>query len=193
MNAAPADKNTLRQDALRKRLSLPTAARKEAAQAMAERFLQTVKLKPGAVIAGYWPVNGEINVLPLLTQLQGQGYACALPQMSGKDKPLLFGRWSEKTPMKTNAFEIKEPEASAPAVMPDIVIVPLLAFDDQLHRLGYGAGFYDRTFTVMKKIGPFTAVGVAYDVQKIGKVPAEAHDRALDMVVTDRHVYTKTA
>src|SRR5262249_26223134 len=117
------------------------------------------------------------------------GYACALPQMKAKDKPLVFRRWSEKTPMKTNAFEIKEPEAAAPAVMPDIVIVPLLAFDDRLHRLGYGAGFYDRPFTLMRKIGPFTAVGVAYDTQKIGHIPADAHDQPLDLIVTDRQVY----
>ena len=191
MSPSPPDsKDTLRQTAFRKRLLLSAAARKQAAHAMMEKFIQEAPLKAGLVIGGYWPIHSEINVLPLLTRLLSLGYACALPQITGKDKPLVFRSWHEKTPMRSGANEMKEPDPAGSAVVtPDLLIVPLLAFDSERHRLGYGAGYYDRTFLHLKKSHAFTVIGVAYDTQKINKIPASEQDHKMDMIVTDRNVY----
>jgi 5-formyltetrahydrofolate cyclo-ligase len=185
------NKDAQRQAAFQKRLRVQTAAAKQAAHQMMEHFLRDVPLKEGAVIAGYWPVHGEIHVLPLLIQLQQKGYACALPQMGKKNTPLVFRSWNEKTPMRANAYDIKEPDpAKSPVVRPDVLLLPMLAFDAAGHRLGYGMGFYDATLRQLKAQGHVLAVGVAYDLQKIDKVQAESAECLMDMVVTDKKIYT---
>jgi len=188
---APANsKEALRQAAYQKRLRVSAADGKQAAHRMMENFLRDVPLKEGAVIAGYWPINAEINVLPLMVQLQHKGYTCALPQVWKKGAPLVFRSWNEKTPMKPNAYGIKEPDpAKAPAVRPDVIIVPLLAFDPAGYRLGYGLGFYDLTLKHLKEKAPVLAVGIAYDLQRMEKLPAESHDCLMDIIVTDKHVH----
>ena len=184
------NKDDLRQAAFRKRLALPAAVQKQAARAMMELFLKEVPLAPGLVIAGYWPMHGEINVMPLMTHLQGAGYPCALPQIRGKNMPLAFRAWHGKTPMRTGMFDFREPDpASAAVVAPDVLIAPLLAFDAAGRRLGYGAGFYAPTILQLRKTRTPLIVGVAYDTQKLGAVPAAEGVPTLDMVVTDKHVY----
>jgi 5-formyltetrahydrofolate cyclo-ligase len=183
-------KDAQRQAAFQKRLRVPTAAGKQAAQHMMENFLRDVPMKAGDVIAGYWPVNAEINVLPLMVHLQHKGYACALPQVTKKNTPLVFRSWHEKTPMRANAYNIKEPDPTKSSIVrPDILIVPMLAFDPAGYRLGYGVGYYDLTLRYLKERGPVLAVGVAYDLQRIDRVLAESHDCTMDMIVTDKNVY----
>lgn len=190
MNAPANNKDAQRQAAFQTRLRVQAAAAKQAARQMSENFLRDVPLKEGAIIGGYWPVHGEIHILPLLVQLQQKGYACALPQMGKKNMPITFRSWNEKTPMRSNAYDIKEPDpAKSTVVRPDVVIVPMLAFDAAGHRLGYGMGFYDATLRQLKAQGPVLAVGVAYDLQLIKQVAAESGDCLMDMVVTDKKVY----
>ncbi len=158
---------------------------------MMEKFLRDVPLKTGAVIAGYWPVNAEINVMPLMVQLLHKGYACALPQVIKRMPPLIFRSWHEKMPMRANIYNMKEPDPTKAAIVrPDILIVPMLSFDPAGGRLGYGAGFYDLTLRHLREKGPVLAVGIAYDLQKIDHVTPENHDLPMDMVVTDKQVYT---
>lgn len=157
---------------------------------MMENFLRDVPLKEGAVVAGYWPINAEINVLPLMVQLQHKGFTCALPQVAKKGAPLVFRAWNEKTPLKPNAYGIKEPDPTkAPVVRPDILLVPLLGFDAAGYRLGYGVGFYDLTLKSLKQNAPVLAVGIAYDLQRMDKLPAESHDCLMDMIVTDKKTH----
>ncbi len=157
---------------------------------MMENFLRDVPLKEGAIIAGYWHVNAEINVLPLMVQLQHKGYVCALPQVMKKNAPLSFLRWDEKTPMRVNAYGIKEPvPTKSPLVRPDILIVPMLAFDPEGSRLGYGMGYYDLTLRHLKAGAPMMAVGVAYDLQRMEQVLAESTDCKMDIIVTDKKTY----
>lgn len=190
MIASANSKEGQRQEAYQKRLRVHAAEAKQACHKMMENFLRDVPLQEGAVIAGYWPVHGEINVMPLLVQLQHKGYACALPQIKQKGAPLGFRSWNEKMLMRQNAYEMKEPDpAHSTAVRPDIVIVPLLAFDAACHRLGYGLGFYDLTLKQLRAQGPVLAVGVAYDVQKIKQVAAESQDARMDIIVTEKSVY----
>ena len=184
-------KDAQRQAAFQKRLRVQTAASKQATQQMVENFLRDVPLKAGAIIGGYWPVNAEINVLPLMVQLQHKGYVCALPQGMKKNTPLVFRSWNEKTPMKANAYNIKEPDpAKSALVRPDVVIVPMLAFDPAGNRLGYGMGLYGLTLKQLREKAPVLAVGVAYDLQRIDRGLAESHDGTVDMIVTDKNVYT---
>ena len=184
-------KDAQRQAAFQKRLRVQTAASKQATQQMVENFLRDVPLKAGAIIGGYWPVNAEINVLPLMVQLQHKGYVCALPQGMKKNTPLVFRSWNEKTPMKANAYNIKEPDpAKSALVRPDVVIVPMLAFDPAGNRLGYGMGLYGLTLKQLREKAPVLAVGVAYDLQKIDRVLTESPDCAMDIIVTDKNVYT---
>lgn len=190
MTAPANNKQAQRQAAFQKRLRVPAATAKQASHQMMENFLREVPLKEGGIIAGYWPVNAEINVMPLLVQLLHKGYACALPQVIKKMPPLIFRSWNEKMPMQANMYNIKEPDPTKSAIVrPDVVIVPLLAFDAAGHRLGYGAGCYDQALRHLKSTGQVLAVGVAYDLQKIDKVLAEPHDCPMDMVVTERTVY----
>ena len=183
-------KDAQRQAVFQKRLRVPTAARKQAAKQMMGNFLRDVSMKEGTLIAGYWPVNAEISVMPLMVHLQHKGYACALPQMTKKNTPLVFRSWHEKTPMRVNAYDMKEPDpAKSSIVSPDILIVPMLAFDPAGHRLGYGMGYYDLTLRHLKEKGLVLAVGVAYDMQRIDHVLVESHDCTMDMIVTDKNVY----
>lgn len=159
-----------------------------AALAVSDLFFKHVPLKPGAIVAGYWPVKAELDVLVILRALLGKGHACALPHVTGEGSPLLFRQWDEKAQMVTGKFGITEPAGTA-TLMPDIILVPLLAFDAKGHRLGYGAGFYDRTIARLKKQKSVQAIGLAYEMQLYKTLPAEDNDVKMDMIITDRNIY----
>lgn len=143
-----------------------------------------ISLPAGSVIAAYYPLGDEISPLPLFDALRSDDYAVALPVTSGRDAALTFRRFDAGDALQKSAFGVAEPLAG-PAVRPDLILVPLLAFDARGHRLGYGAGHYDRTLAELA----VPAVGLAFDFQREEALPAEAHDRALDCVVTDKALY----
>lgn len=172
------------------RSALPQRQRDEAATAMTERFLQNIALPPHAVIAGYWPVRGEIDILPLLEKLRARGQDIALPCVAEKDSPLVFRLWAGATqPLVQGAFGIAEPVAPAAIVTPAVVLVPLAAFDGRGHRLGYGAGFYDRTLDDLRQRGSVLVIGLAYAEQRVDFLPAEATDIPMDIIVTDKTIH----
>jgi 5-formyltetrahydrofolate cyclo-ligase len=136
--------------------------------------------------AAYWPIKGEASPMLLLEELAFRHVVTALPVMIGRDRALVFRRWRPgERPAATN-FGIMEPPADRPQVKPDLIFVPLVAFDRRGYRLGYGAGFYDRTLAELRASGQVTAVGIAYAVQEVPDLPAEAHDQRLDFVLTER-------
>ena len=106
----------------------------------------------GAVVSGFAAIRDEINPAPLMTWLQAEGFRLALPVMQGKGKPLMMRAWSPGDAMSPAAWGIAEPLDDKPTVDPDVVLVPLLAFDARGYRLGYGGGFYDRTLTEIEEI-----------------------------------------
>lgn len=171
---------------------MPSESRADAAEKMAQLFLESVPLQKNDIIAGYWPIKGEMDVLPLLRTLAQRGHVCALPCVVGKKgdgRPLIFRVWREGTQMVEAAFGIRQPGPVSPIVTPDIMIVPMLAFDRARHRLGYGAGYYDRTLAQLKSARRILAAGVAYETQFLDDMPIAAHDIPLDMIVTDQSVY----
>lgn len=149
------------------------------------RFADNLALEPNAVVAGYWPTRDEADPRPLMHALAARGAALALPRIEAQDAALSFRRWAEGDSLVDNHHAIREPLAEAQRVIPNLVLVPLLAFDATGHRLGYGGGYYDRTLVGLRAAGPVTAIGIAYAGQEIPAIPHEANDQRLDMVLTE--------
>jgi len=139
---------------------------------------------PGAIVSGFSAIRDEIDPAQLLARLHRKGYRLCLPVMEGKGLPLVFRAWSPGDAMGRVQWGIAEPLPDKPVLEPDIVLVPLLAFDAQGYRLGYGGGFYDRTLARLRAIKPVVAVGVAYDELKVDAVPHLHYDQPLDWVLT---------
>ena len=139
------------------------------------------------VVAGYLSVKSEINPVPVMEKLSGQGRKLCVPVVASPRLPLKFRQWSPSVPVVAAAHGIPVPATGA-WLRPDILIVPLLAFDARGFRLGYGGGHYDRTLESLRNSGQVSAVGFAYASQQLDRVPTEAFDQPLDMVVTERGV-----
>ena len=146
--------------------------------------LDFLKVQPGSVVSGFAAIRDEINPADLMTWLHAEGFRLALPVMISKAQPLLMRAWTPGDALAAAQWGIAEPLDDKPEVEPDVVLVPLLAFDARGTRLGYGGGFYDRTLAKLRAKKPVVAVGIAYDEQKVDAVPAESYDQRLDWVLT---------
>jgi 5-formyltetrahydrofolate cyclo-ligase len=186
-SASASIKAELRRQALARRDGLPAAERAQAAATIAERPFP-VAVAPGAIVAGFMPMKSEINPLPLMRKLADAGARLALPVVAGQGKPLIMRAWAFGEPLAAGVWGIRQPESAAPALAPDILIVPLLAFDRAGHRIGYGAGYYDLTLAALRSRQAVVAIGLAFAAQEIAAVPATPHDAPLDLVLTEREV-----
>jgi 5-formyltetrahydrofolate cyclo-ligase len=184
MGAMPDPKKELRARALAVRKTAFEAHGTEASRRLAAYGLDFLKVSPGAIVSGFAAIRDEINPAALMTWLHAEGFRLALPVMIGKGQPLLMRAWSPGDAMEAAAWGIAEPTEDKPEVDPDIVLVPLLAFDARGYRIGYGGGFYDRTLARLRAQKPVIAIGLAYDEQKVDEVPVEAYDQRLDWVLT---------
>lgn len=155
-----------------------------AARALADHGIGFAGVGPPAWVSGFSAIGEELDAMPLLTRLIGEGYGVCLPVMEGKGKPLVFRAWKPGEALNEVTWGIKEPLASAPVVEPDIVLAALLAYDTRGYRLGYGGGFYDRTIARLKAIKPAVVIGLAYDEQKVDAVPYNDYDQPVDWVLT---------
>ena len=135
----------------------------------------------GAVCALFWPLPGELDVRPLLHALHGRGHRVALPVTPKRGLPLAFRRWRPGTPLGIGSFGTRHP-ADGESLVPDWLLVPLLAFDAAGHRLGYGAGYYDRTLAALPHA---TAIGAAFAAQHVPEVPAGPDDIPLTAIATE--------
>jgi 5-formyltetrahydrofolate cyclo-ligase len=179
-----ARKTALRQEALARRDALAPERRADAAQVVAARALP-IAVKPGKVVSGYSPLKSEINPVPLMRCFEEAGAGLALPVVQGRGQPLLMRAWRFGAPLGSGVWGIREPLADAPQVFPDVLIVPLLAFDRSGNRIGYGAGYYDKTITLLRTIKPVTAIGLAFACQEVEDVPVTPRDARLDLVLTE--------
>jgi len=178
-------KAVLRRAALERRDALPAVERMAAAQAIAQQGFP-IGVIPGIIVSGFSPLKSEISPLPLLRRVADAGAHLALPVVVGRGQPLIMRAWSFGAPLVAGVWGIREPPADAPEVFPDVLIVPLLAFDRSGHRIGYGAGYYDMTISRLRAVKPITAIGIAFAVQEIAAVPATLRDARLDLVLTER-------
>ena len=180
-------KPALREAALALRDALPPDERQRAAETMAARGLP-VALTPGTIVSGFMPMRSEISPLPLMRKLAERGVRLALPAIAGRGKPLIMRAYSFGDELARGQWGIREPKADKPDVAPDILIVPLAAFDRAGHRIGYGAGYYDMTINALRAKKPVIAVGIGFAVQEIPQVPVTARDARLDLVLTEREI-----
>ena len=189
MTTPPIDelKTQLRKAAFAKRDALPAAWRQAAAETIAARPFP-VAIKPGIIVSGFSPLKTEINPLPLMRKLAEAGATLALPVVAGRGKPLIMRAYAFGQPLNEGVWGIREPKDDAPAVDPDVLIVPLAAFDRRGNRIGYGAGYYDMTIARLRALKPVLAIGIAYAAQEFPEVPVTARDERLDLVLTERDV-----
>jgi len=138
------------------------------------------------IIGGYYPVNFEVNDLGLLKKFEIKKFNISLPVIK-KNFQMDFYKWTFSDPLKINKYGIPEPETKN-IVYPDVILVPLVAFDKNLNRLGYGGGYYDRLIEKLSKKKKILKIGLALSVQKIDKVPINIYDKKLDYVVTNKYI-----
>jgi 5-formyltetrahydrofolate cyclo-ligase len=186
--AIAAEKAALRKLMRARRAALSPEARAAASLAVRDRllaWLPAAKLPRGAVIAGYWPIRDELDPRPLLQALAERGHRLALPVSLARGEALAFRAWKPGEPLAPDIMRIEAPLPSALELVPALVLVPMLAFDRACRRLGYGAGFYDRTLAALGATSATIAVGLAFSVQEVECVPVSADDAPLDAVVTE--------
>ena len=160
-----------------------------AGEKLKQHLIEALAMPPGIAISGYWPLPGEIDVRPALVHYHAEGHPVGLPVVTGKGEPLLFRRWDPGVDLVQGSFRVMTPPQEAPLVVPSILLVPLLAFDPEGYRLGYGGGFYDRTLAKLRSEAHAVAVGVAYAVQEVPMVPRGTYDQPLDFIVTEQAVF----
>jgi 5-formyltetrahydrofolate cyclo-ligase len=179
-------KSELRRQALDRRRDVDVATRAALSARLAAVGLAWASRWRPRVVAAFSPIRDEPDTGPLLAALQAHGFATALPVAHGRSAPLAFRLWRAGDPLTRGALGVPEPGAAAPLVEPDLLFVPLAAFDRRGHRIGYGAGYYDRALKLLRANGPIRAVGVAYAVSEIDAAPDEPHDERLDFILTER-------
>jgi len=138
----------------------------------------------GKIIGGYYPYNHEIDIIEILKNFEKKKYSISLPKIK-KNYQMNFYSWSFKDPLQVNKYGIPEP-ISNKIVYPDILLIPLVAFDKNLNRLGYGGGFYDRYIAKLKKNKKVFKIGFAYSFQKVKKIPISKFDIKLDLIITEK-------
>jgi 5-formyltetrahydrofolate cyclo-ligase len=180
-------KAVIRRDAVTRRDAIPAAERAKAAETIAARSFP-LAIVPGMIVSGFSPLKSEINPLPLMRKLAAAGADLALPVVQGRGKPLIMRAFAFGDALASGQWGIREPKAEAPEVAPDILLVPLLAFDRSGRRIGYGAGYYDMTIAGFRAMKRVAAVGIAYAAQEIAEVPVTERDARLDLVLTERDV-----
>ena len=175
-------------DETKRRLRQEMRARRDAVEARDDKaaaiLARAAPLLPdGAVVGGYVGVGSEVDPMPLMARLAGDGCTLALP-VAAKDSALAFRTWRPGETLEPGAFRVPEP-VGGDAVTPTVLLVPLLAFDDACFRLGQGGGHYDRTLAAL---APVRAIGLAFEAQRVAHVPRNRFDRRLDAIVTETRV-----
>jgi 5-formyltetrahydrofolate cyclo-ligase len=174
----------LRDSALSRRRALDPKTRQAFSARLADEGLRRARLWNPSVVSAFYPIRDEPDTLALFRALADAGFTTALP-VTIRGAPLTFRRWRPGEATHPGPMNIPEPAPEAGDVAPDLLFTPLAAFDRRGHRIGYGAGHYDRTLAGLRARGPIVAVGVAYSVCEVEAVPNEPHDQRLDFILTE--------
>jgi len=177
-------KAQLREEAVQRRAALKSISA-ELSRRLAERFLESIPVPAGAVVSAYCAIGDEADPAYLIAELRRRGYRIAMPRVAGRNLPLDFHLWEPGAKLIAGGFGLSEPSRDWPKLAPDVLIVPLLAFDAAGYRVGYGAGYYDRSLRGLREQKSITAVGFAFAVQEFPCVPHLEHDERLDWIVTE--------
>ncbi|WP_042443543.1 5-formyltetrahydrofolate cyclo-ligase [Azospirillum sp. B510] len=184
----PEAKDAARREARARRDAIADTERPAAAAALRDRIAGLARdgHLPRGVAGGYWPLGSELDARPALLHLRHLGQPVGLPVSGPRGTALVFRDWDPDAPMAVGRYGIREPAEGRAVLRPSVLLVPLLAFDRSGHRLGYGAGYYDRTLEGLRADGAVVAVGVAFAAQEMAAVPVDRHDERLDWIVTER-------
>lgn len=184
IDSAQIDKAQLRSEALARRDAMPAVERAAAVEIVTQRPFP-IDVKQGVIVSAYSPMKSEFNPVPLMRKLSESGATLALPVTPKRGNPLIMRAWAFGDEMASGVWGIREPKPESPEVFPDIMLVPLAAFDRSGHRIGYGAGYYDMTIARIRAMKPVITIGLAFAAQEIPRVPATAFDARLDLVLTE--------
>ena len=174
----------MREEALSRRAGLRAAA-PDAAERLARNFLAGIPMPQKAVVSAFFAIGEETDPAPLIDLLRRKGHPVVLPRVVKKGEPLAFHRYEPGAVLVPGVFGLSQPAKDWPEAEPDVLVVPLLAFDARGHRLGYGGGFYDRTLAGLRASRNILAVGYAFAGQEVEDVPHRDSDEPLDWVVTE--------
>ncbi|HET7412306.1 MAG TPA: 5-formyltetrahydrofolate cyclo-ligase [Pararhizobium sp.] len=179
------DKAALRREVLQRRDALPVERRIEASLRIAEHGGRALSFQPGTIVSGFMPIRSEPDTRPLMATLADRGARLSLPVVVDR-QTIVFRELERGAPLVDSGFGTVGPGPEAKVTHPELMLVPLAAFDGRGNRIGYGAGHYDRAVARLIADG-FTPrlVGVAFDLQEIETVPFEDHDRPLDAILTE--------
>ena len=165
-------------------VATPDAARRIRDRFLAE-LLPGLAVRQGATVSGYIPINDELDPRPLLSALMERGHPLAAPCVVAKGQPLIFRMWDIHAGLAPGPFGVSEPPPDAPVLEPELLLVPMLAFDRRGHRLGYGRGYYDRTLAALRARRSIAAIGLAFAGQEVLSLPISDGDQRLDWIVTE--------
>jgi len=189
-NTPDAEKAELREIAKAERRKAVAELGGDAAARFADHLFRALGSRMGgAVLSGYLEIGDELSVRPAMERHRAAGGQCALPVVTGAEAPLDFRQWSPGSELEDGPFRTRHPIAGSPELTPDVVLVPLLAFDAKGYRVGWGGGFYDRTLSNLRNRGVVIAVGAAFSAQRFDAVPRDRHDQPLDWVITERDAF----
>jgi 5-formyltetrahydrofolate cyclo-ligase len=185
-------------DAVKKTARISAASVREAAHdkakdsapaALAARGLPIPRDPQNHIVSVFHSFGTEISTAELFDRLVSEGWTTALPVVVAKNTPLLFRQWAPGDALVLGRWDIQIPADTALQVEPDVLLVPMLAFDRKGYRMGYGGGFYDRTLAKLRALKKVTAIGIAYAGQEIDMVPRDGHDQPLDWIMTERETF----
>ena len=182
-------KRKARTAASKRRAEAHELLKDSAGVAMAERGLPGGLHIETGIVSGFIPYKSEITTVPILNRLRRQGWQTCLPIVVAPEQPLIFRAWVPGDPLVPGVLDIPIPADTAPEVLPDVLLVPMLSFDRKGFRLGYGGGFYDRTLGKLRAMKKVVAIGVAYHAQMVDEVPIGIHDAPLDYVMTEQETF----
>jgi 5-formyltetrahydrofolate cyclo-ligase len=163
----------------------------DAGSALARHLRDHVSLPRDCAVSGYWPLPEEMDVKPSLRDLHATGHRIGLPVVVGRAKPLVFREWRPGMDLVVGNFNVHAPPPDSPEIVPQVLLVPMLAFDLHGYRLGYGGGFYDRTLRKLREAAEKAAshvlvIGIAYAAQQVAEVPRGPYDQPLDWIATEK-------
>ena len=180
-----AQKEAIRKQALERRAALKERV-PELSRALAQSFITHVPIPDGAVVSTYFAIGDEADPAPLIEALRARGHRIVLPRVAGRGKPLDFHLYEKGAKLVPGGFGLSEPSRDWPLLDPDVLAVPLLAFDARGYRIGYGAGFYDRTLQRLRESKNILAASYCFSVQEFADVPHDDNDQRLDLIVTEK-------
>ena len=181
----PASQKKLMRVVMKEKRRLLFQEHPAAAEKIVAQFFDFFDFPSHAIIGGYWPFGSEFDIRLLLNKLMEKGFRCALPRITSEG--LIFHLWDPSLPLEKGMFHVLEPALTTPPITPSVLLVPLLAFDKQGHRLGYGQGHFDKFLHQHKVL----TIGVGFKEQEVEKIPHQAHDFALDYILTEEGVISR--